>query len=62
MLVFATALPYMIQIIAFGNMNKFAFSCVQDEMHRVIRFEQVFAVDHHLTAIAQDSAVSPEGT
>jgi hypothetical protein len=51
----------MAQIIVFGNINQFAYACVQDEMHRTIRFRQVFAQDNHLTAMANDSPTSPEG-
>jgi len=60
--IFKVALPYMLQIILYGNINKFAFSCVHDEMHRTIRFRQVFEHDNHLTAMATDSPTSPEGT
>ena len=59
--IFKIALPYMAQIIFYGNINKFAFSCVHDEMHRTIRFRQVFEHDNHLTAMAIDSPTSPEG-
>lgn len=60
--IFKVAFPYMIQIIIYGNINQFAFSCVHDEMHRTIRFRQVFEHDNHLTAMAIDSPTSPEGT
>lgn len=58
--IFGAALPYMLQIIIYGNINKFAFSCVQDDLHRTIRFRQVFEHDNHLTAMALDSPTSPE--
>lgn len=60
-IVFA-ALPYMFQIILFGNINNFAFTCVQDDMHRMVRLHQLFDHDNHLTAVARsqaDSATSP---
>lgn len=60
--IFKVAFPYMMQIILYGNINKFAFSCVQDEMHRTIRYRQVFEHENHLTAMATDSPTSPEGT
>jgi hypothetical protein len=60
--IFATALPYMFQIIFYGNINQFAYTCVQDEIHRHVRIRQVFERDNHLTALAMDSAVSPDGT
>lgn len=57
-----TALPYMFQIILYGNINKFAFMCVQDDLHRTVRLNQVFDNDNHLIAMANDSPTSPEGT
>jgi hypothetical protein len=57
-----TALPYMFQIIAFGNINKFAFMCVQHDLHRSVRHNQLFERDNRLMAMAADSATSPEGT
>lgn len=56
------ALPYMLQIIAYGNINKFAFSCLQYEMHRLVRVNQVFEHENNLIAVATGSATSPEGT
>jgi hypothetical protein len=60
--IFVTALPYMFQIIFYGNINQFAYTCVQDEIHRHVRIRQVFERDNHLNALAMDSAVSPDGT
>ena len=60
--IFKVALPYMAQIIIYGNINRFAFSCVHDEMHRAIRYRQVFEHDNHLTSLATDSPTSPEGS
>lgn len=54
------ALPYMFQIIAYGNVNKFAFCCLKQDLHRTIRVNQVFDHDSHLTALATESATSPE--
>jgi hypothetical protein len=51
----------MAQIIVYGNINHYAYVCVQDELHRTIRFRQVFVQDNHLTAMANDSPTSPEG-
>ncbi|KAL9179061.1 hypothetical protein ACHAXT_000103 [Thalassiosira profunda] len=53
-----TVLPYMFQIILMGNLNKFAFINVQNRLHRVVRIQELFADDAHLTAIASDSATS----
>jgi hypothetical protein len=60
-IVLLSALPYMAQIIVYGNINHYAYVCVQDELHRTIRFQQVFDQDNHLTAMANDSPTSPEG-
>lgn len=60
-IVFLSALPYMAQIILYGNINHYAYVCVQDELHRTIRYRQVFVQDNHLLAMATDSPTSPEG-
>jgi hypothetical protein len=57
-----TALPYMFQIIAYGNVNKFAFMCVQHDLHRSVRHDRLFERDNRLMAMAADSATSPEGS
>ena len=57
-----TAAPYMFQLIAYGNVNMFAFACLQDDIHRAVRLNQLFKNDSHLVAMANDSATSPEGT
>jgi len=58
--IFFTVIPYMIQIIFFGNMNQFAFFCVRDDIHREIRLNGLFEHDSHLVAMASSSATSPE--
>ncbi|KAI2488919.1 hypothetical protein MHU86_25973 [Fragilaria crotonensis] len=55
-----TATPYMFQLIAYGNVNMFAFACLQDDIHRAVRLNQLFKNDSHLVAMANDSATSPE--
>lgn len=57
-----TALPYMFQIIMYGNVNKFAFTCVQHDLHRAVRLNELFDHDNRLMSMAADSATSPEGT
>jgi hypothetical protein len=57
-----TALPYMFQIILYGNVNKFAFTCVQHDLHRAVRLNELFDHDNRLMSMAADSATSPEGT
>ena len=56
-----TAVPYMIQIIFYGNINKFASTCLEHDMHRQIRLHELFDRDNHLQALAVESATSPEG-
>lgn len=55
------AVPYMINIIAFGNLNAFAFTCFKDDIHRSVRLYELFEHDNHLVAVAEHSATSPEG-
>jgi hypothetical protein len=55
-----TALPYMFQIILYGNINKFSFSCLQHDLHRQVRLNQLFDNDSHLLSLALDSPISPE--
>ena len=59
--IFFTAVPYMVQIIFFGNINKFASSCLEHDMHRQIRLNELFDQDNHLQALAVETATSPEG-
>ena len=56
-----TAMPYMIRIIGFGNTNKFAFTCVQHDMHRTVRLNKLFDDNSNLAAMAANSATSPDG-
>jgi len=56
-----TALPYMAQIIGYGNINKMAFTCLKDDLHRTIRLNELFDHDNHLIAMANDSPTSPGG-
>jgi len=56
-----TALPYMFQIIFFGNINKFSFSCVQHDLHRQVRLNQLFDHDNHLLSLATETTTLPGG-
>jgi energy-coupling factor transporter ATP-binding protein EcfA2 len=53
-------LPYMIQIILFGNLNNYVFMFVRNSIHRSIRIHELFDHESHLEAIANDSAQSPD--
>jgi hypothetical protein len=57
------ATPYMLQMIVFGNINFFAYTCFENEVIRAVRLDQVFAHDSHLVALSKDAAAtSPNGT
>ena len=43
-----------------GNLNKFAFIQVQNQIHRSVRIHELFDHDSHLTALASDGATSPD--
>lgn len=58
--IFRTALPYMLQIIAYGNLNFFCFHCLKHDLHRTVRWHQTLAQDSHWMAMTQ-TPVSPEG-
>ena len=58
--IFRTALPYMLQIIAYGNLNFFCFHCLCHDLHRTVRWHQTLAHDAHWMAMTQ-TPVSPEG-
>ena len=58
--ILCTVLPYMFQIILFGNLNKYAFVQVQNQIHRSVRIQELFDHDSHLSALAADGATSPE--
>jgi len=55
-----TVLPYMFQIMFFANLNKFAFMNVRNQIHRSVRIQELFGHDAHLTAMAGESATSPD--
>jgi len=57
--IFFAVLPYMFQIIFYGNMNMYAFHCVRDDVHRAVRVNGVFEHDAHLVAMAGSSAMGP---
>ncbi|KAL7546346.1 hypothetical protein ACHAWF_009681 [Thalassiosira exigua] len=54
--ILCVVLPYMFQIIAFGNLNNFAFLNVRDRIHRSVRVDELFDHDAHLTAMAGDGS------
>mmetsp|Transcript_46039 Transcript_46039/g.97689 ORF Transcript_46039/g.97689 Transcript_46039/m.97689 type:complete len:1010 (+) Transcript_46039:267-3296(+) len=58
--IFLTVLPYMFQIILFGNLNKFAFINVRNRIHRSVRISELFDHDSHLTAMAGEGAAGPD--
>ena len=56
-----TVIPYMLQIIILGNINRYSFACFRDEMHKAVRLNELFDHDSHLVAMSKASAVSPGG-
>lgn len=60
--IFFTAVPYMIKVIGYGNLNAFAFVCMRDDVHRSVRLYNLFDQDNHLVALADHSAKGPAGT
>eukprot|EP00980_Cylindrotheca_fusiformis_P001749 scaffold405_cov132-Cylindrotheca_fusiformis.AAC.1 len=57
--IFLVAVPYMIQIIAFGNLNAFAYACFKNDVHRAVRLHDLFEHENNLVALANHSAKSP---
>lgn len=60
--IFFTAVPYMIRVIAYGNLNAFAYACFKDDVHRAVRLYDLFEHDNYLVALAEHSAKAPAGT
>ena len=58
--IFFTAVPYMLQIIGYGNLNAFAFTCFKNDIHRSVRLYELFDHDNHLVAVASHSAKGPD--
>jgi len=44
-----------------GNVNRFAFVCMQHDLSRAVRLNNLFDNDSYLIAMANDSATSPGG-
>ena len=59
--IFFTAVPYMIKVIGYGNLNAFAFFCMRDDIHRAVRLYDLFDHDNYLVALADHSAKAPAG-
>jgi hypothetical protein len=57
--IFFVAVPYMLKIIAFGNLNAFAFACFKNDVHQAVRLHDLFAHENNLVAMATHSAKSP---
>jgi len=57
-----TAIPYMIQLIVFGGLNLYSYSCFRDDVHRAVRLNMLFAHDSHLVAMSMDSTKNPGGS
>jgi hypothetical protein len=59
--IFFTAVPYMVRVIGYGNLNALAFACFKDDVHRTIRLHDLFDHDNNLVALAEHSAKAPAG-
>jgi hypothetical protein len=59
--IFFVAVPYMVQIIGYGNLNAFAFACFKDDVHRAVRLYDLFEHDNNLVAMSLHSAKGPAG-
>jgi hypothetical protein len=59
--IFLTAVPYMCQIIGYGNLNAFALACFKDDVHRAVRLYDLFEHDNNLVAMSLHSAKGPAG-
>lgn len=59
--IFFAAVPYMIEVIVYGNLNAFAFTCFKDDVHRAVRLYDLFGHDNNLVALAEHSAKAPAG-
>ena len=57
--IFFVAVPYMLKIIFYGNLNAFAYACFKDDVHRAVRLHDLFDHDNNLVALANHSAKSP---
>ncbi|KAG7355528.1 ABC-type exporter [Nitzschia inconspicua] len=57
--IFFTAVPYMIRVIGYGNLNAYAYACFKDDVHRAIRLYDLFEHDNNLVALSEHSAKAP---
>ena len=59
-----TAIPYMFQIITFGNVNFFAYHCFEHDIKRSVRLKYLFAHDSHVVTLSKDTTTygAPNGT
>jgi len=57
--IFFVAVPYMVKIISYGNLNAFAYACFKDDVHRAVRLHDLFEHENNLVALASHSAKSP---
>lgn len=62
--IFFVALPYMVQIVFYGGVNMYAFHCFRDDLHRMIRLNDLFSSGDGnrfvATATSKVSKLSPD--
>jgi len=56
-----TVIPYMCQLILFGGLNMYAYSCFKDDLHRAVRLNVLFENDAHLVSISSSSTTKSPG-
>lgn len=54
-------LPYMLQLIIFGGMNLFSYTCVKDELHRAVRLHALLDHEMNLVSISTNSTAKTPG-
>jgi hypothetical protein len=54
-------LPYMFQLIVFGGINLFSFTCVKDELHRAVRLHALLDHETNLVSISTNSTAKTPG-
>jgi hypothetical protein len=54
-------LPYMFQLIIFGGVNMFSFTCLKDELHRAVRLHALLEHDTHLVSLSTNNTAKTPG-
>jgi hypothetical protein len=57
--IFLSAMPYMLQLIIFGGLNEYSYTCFRDDIHRAVRLNKLFEHDSHLVAMSMEATLNP---